>query len=188
MYLVLTWCLGRAGAAAGLAERGCQGYRGSVERAAHRPFVDGSWGPRLGGLAAVVCRDCEWGQAVNEDLHEGCEDRLLAWHVAHPDEGFDHLADRDPGTRLEVPGYVRWADNGFGLLAVADERTGGVYDAYNQQSLAIFQSVAENGTLDAAMASEARRLGVSPRRVSGEIHLIAVKFYQVGLLQPAPEG
>ena len=78
--------------------------------------------------------------------------------------------------------------NGFGLLAVADERTGGVYNAYNQQSLAIFRSVAENGTLDAAMASEARRLGVSPRRVSGEIHLIAVKFYQAGLLQPATEG
>jgi hypothetical protein len=145
---------------------------GSVEGAAHRAFVDGSWGPRLGGLAAVVCEDCGWGQAVNEDLHEG----------------FDHLADRDPGARLEVPGYVRWTDNGFGLLAVADERTGGIYDGYNHQSLAIFRSVAENGTLDAAMASEARRLGVSPRRVSGDIHLIATKFYQAGLLQLAREG
>lgn len=45
----------------------------------------------------------------------GYKDRLLAWHVAHPDEGFDHLAaDRDLGVRLEVPGYVRWTDNGFG--------------------------------------------------------------------------
>jgi hypothetical protein len=158
-----------------------------VEGAAHRAFIDGSWGPRLGGLAAVVCEDCGWGQAVNEDLHEGYVDRLLAWHVANPDAGFDHLADRDPGARLEVPGYVRWTDNGFGLLAVADERTGGIYDGYNHQSLAIFRSVAENGTLDAAMASEARRLGVSPRRVSGDIHLIATKFYQAGLLQPARE-
>lgn len=161
---------------------------GSVGGVAHRPFIDGSWGPRLGGLAAVVCKDCEWGQAVNEDLHEGHEDRLLAWHVAHPDDGYDHLAERDPAARLAVPGYVRWTDNGTGLLAVADERTGGVYDGYNHQSLAIFRSVADSGTLAAAMSSEARRLGVSPRRVSGDIRLIAAKFYQAGLLQPAQGG
>jgi hypothetical protein len=158
-----------------------------VEGTVHRPFIDGSWGPRLGGLAAGVCEDCDWGQAVNEDLHEGYEDRLLAWHIAHPDEGFDHLADHDPGMGLEIPAYVRWTDNGFGLLAVADERTGGIYDGYNHESLAIFRSVAGEGTLDAAMASEARRLGVSPSRVSWDIHLIAGRFYHAGLLQPARE-
>lgn len=158
-----------------------------MEVTAHRPFIDGSWGPKLGGLAAVVCQDCGWGQAVNEDLHEGYEDLLLAWHVAHPDEGFDHLADRDPSTRLEIPVYVRWADNGFGHLAIADERTGGWYDRYNDESLAIFRSVSERGTLDAAVASEARRLGVAPGRVKGDIRLIATKFYQAGLLQPTRE-
>jgi hypothetical protein len=122
---------------------------------------------------------------VNEDLHEGYEDRLMAWHTAHPDEGFDHLTDRDPGMRLEIPSYIRWADNGFDCLAVVDERTGGMYDSYNHASLAIFRSVAERGTLEAA---EARRLGISPRRASGDVRLIATRFYQAGLLQPAREG
>ena len=148
--------------------------------AAHRPFIDGSRGPQLGGLAAVACRDCGWAQAVNEDLHEGYEDRLIAWHAAHPDQGFDHLTDRDPVMRLEVPGYVRWADNGFGCLAVVDERTDGMYNSYNHASLAIFRSVAERGTLEAAEASEARRLGISPRRAGGDVRLIATKFYRAG--------
>jgi hypothetical protein len=156
--------------------------------AAHRPFIDGSRGPQLGGLTAVACRDCGWAQAVNEDLHEGYEDRLMAWHTAHPDEGFDHLTDRDPGMHLEIPGYVRWADNGVGCLAIADARTGGMHDSYNHASLAIFWSVAELGTLEAAVASEARRLGIGPRRASGDVRLIATKFYQAGLLQPAREG
>lgn len=80
---------------------------------------------------------------------------------------------------------VRIARN---MLVVADERTAGIYDGYNHESLAVFRSVAGKGTPDAAMASEARRLGVSPRRVSGDIRLIAAKFYQAGLLQPAREG
>ena len=159
-----------------------------MEGALHRPFIGGSLSAQLGGLAAAVCQDCDWAQAVNEDLHEGYEDQLLAWHVAHPDEGFDHIADRDPQMRLEIPGYVGWADNGFGCLAIGDERTGGMYDRYNHQSLAIFRSVAGQGNLDAAVASEARRLGVSPSRVRDEVRLIASRFYQAGLLQPAREG
>jgi hypothetical protein len=159
-----------------------------MEGALHRPFIDGSLSAQLGGLAAAVCQDCDWAQAVNEDLHEGYEDQLLAWHVAHPDEGFDHVAARDPKMRLEIPGYVGWADNGFGCLAIGDERTGGMYDSYNHQSLAIFRSVAEHGDLDAAVISEARRCGVSPSHVRGEIRLIASRFYQAGLLQPAREG
>jgi hypothetical protein len=156
--------------------------------AAHRPFIDGSRGPQLGGLAAVACRDCGWAQAVNEDLHEGYEDRLLAWHVAHPNQGFDYLADRDPGVRLEIPDYVLWADNGFGCLAVADERTGGMHDSYNHVCLAIFRSVAEHGNLEAAEVSEARRLGITPKRASGDVRLIAAGLYRAGLLQPAREG
>jgi hypothetical protein len=108
--------------------------------------------------------------------------------AAHPDQGFDHLTDRDPGTRLEIPGYVRWADNGFGCLAVADERTGGIYDSYNHACLAVFQAVAEHGTLEAAEASEARRLGITPKRASGDVCLVATHLYQAGLLQPAREG
>ena len=59
----------------------------SMTGAPHRPFIDGSRGPQLGGLAAVACRDCVWAQAVNEDLHEGYEDRLMAWHAAPPGPG-----------------------------------------------------------------------------------------------------
>ncbi|MGH3278306.1 MAG: hypothetical protein ACRDNW_04120 [Trebonia sp.] len=156
--------------------------------APHRPFIDGSRGPQLGGLAAVACRDCVWAQAVNEDLHEGYEDRLMAWHAAHPDQGFDHLTDRDPSMRLEVPGYVVWDDNGFGCLAIADERTGGMHDSYNHACLAILRSVAEHGNLEAAEISEARRLGITPKRASGEVRLIATSLYRAGLLQPAHEG
>jgi hypothetical protein len=156
--------------------------------AAHRPFIDGSRGPQLGGLAAVACRDCVWAQAVNEDLHEGYEDRLMAWHAARPDQGFDHLTDRDPGMRLEVPGYVVWADNGFGCLAIADERTGGMHDSYNHACLAILRSVAEHGNLKAAEVAEARRLGITPKRASGDVRLIATNLYRAGLLQPAREG
>jgi len=63
-----------------------------------------------------------------------------------------------------------------------------MHDSYNHQSLAIFPSVAEHGDLDAAVISEARRCGVSPSRVRGEVRLIASRFYQAGLLQPAREG
>ena len=154
--------------------------------ARHRPYIDYSRGPQLGGLRAVACRDCGWAQAVNEDLHEGREDRLLAWHAAHPGEGFDHLAGRDPGTRLEIPGYVVWAGNGFGGLAVADERTGGRHDSYNHACLTIFTSVAEHGNLEGAEASEARRLGITPGQASGDVRLIAAGLYRAGLLRPAP--
>jgi hypothetical protein len=33
-----------------------------MEGASHRPFIDGSLGAQLGGLAAAVCRDCDWAQ------------------------------------------------------------------------------------------------------------------------------
>lgn len=80
-------------------------------------------------LATVACRDCGWAQAVNEDLHEDDKDRLMAWHVAHPELGFDHLADRDPGERLEIPGCVLLTANGVRRLAIADEHTGGMHDS-----------------------------------------------------------
>ena len=91
-------------------------------------------------------------------------DLLLAWYVADPSGGLDHLADRDPGMRLEIPGYVLWAENGFGGLALADERTGGMHDSSTMPALAIFRSVAEQGSLEGAEASEARRLGSTPGR------------------------
>ncbi len=156
--------------------------------ARHRPYIDGSRGPQLGGLRTVACRDCGWAQAVNEDLHEGREDLLLAWHAAHPGEGIDHLAGRDPGMRLEIPGYVLWASGGDGGLSVADERTGGMHDGYNHACLAIFTSVAEHGNLEGAKASEARRLGITPGRASGDVRLIAASLYRAGLLRPARPG
>jgi hypothetical protein len=39
------------------------------------------------------------------------EGLLFSWHAGHP-------------VLLAVPGYVRWADNGSGCLAITDERTG----------------------------------------------------------------
>jgi hypothetical protein len=59
---------------------------------------------------------------VNEDLPEGREDQLLAWLAAHLEQRFAHLSDRDPEMRLEILGYVLRTDNGFGCLALADER------------------------------------------------------------------
>jgi hypothetical protein len=156
--------------------------------AGHRPYIDYSRGPQFGGLAAVACRDCGWAQAVSEDLHEGREDRLLAWHAAHPEEGTDHLAGFATGIRLEIPGYVRWAGNGSGGAAVADQRTGGAHDSYNHACLAIFTSVAEHGNLEGANASEARRLGISPGRAGGDVRLIAASLYRAGLLRPALAG
>ena len=153
--------------------------------ARHRPYIDYSRGPQPGGLAAVACRDCGWTQAVSQDLHEDHEDRLLAWHAAHPGEGTDHLAGFAPGMRLEIPGYVLWAGNGSGGAAVADQRTGGAHDSYNHACLAIFTSVAEHGNLEGANASEARRLGISPGRTSGDVRLTAASLYRAGLLGPA---
>jgi hypothetical protein len=156
--------------------------------ATHRPYIDYSRGPQPGGLAAVACQDCGWAQAVNEDLHEGREDLLLAWHAAHPEESTDHLVGHDPGMRLEIPGYVSWGPGGDGGLAVADERPGGMHGGYNHACLAIFTSVAEHGNLEGAEASEARRLGITPRRASGDVRLIAASLYRAGLLRPAPSG
>ncbi|MEU7004334.1 hypothetical protein [Nonomuraea sp. NPDC046570] len=58
----------------------------------HHPFLD--LGRVVGAEYVVACRDCRWTQVVDEDLHEDATDRLLDWHVAHPDQGFDHLRGR----------------------------------------------------------------------------------------------
>jgi hypothetical protein len=158
---------------------------GDVAGARHRPYVDGSRGRRFGGLAAVACRSWAWAQAVNENLHEGREDRLLAWHAAHPEGGFDHFADCSPGMRLEIPGNVLWGPSGDDGLAVAYERTGGMHGGYNQACLAIFRLVAEHGNLEGAEASEAHRLGITPGRASGDVRLITASLYRAGLLRSA---
>ena len=36
--------------------------------------------------------------------------------------------------------------------------------------------------------STARRLGITPRRASGDVRLIATSLYRAGLLQPTKEG
>jgi hypothetical protein len=44
-------------------------------------------------------------------------------------------------------------------------------------ALAIFRSVAEQGSLEGAEASEARRLGSTPGQASGDVRLIATSLY-----------
>lgn len=129
---------------------------GGVAGAGHRPYIDGSRGPQLGGLRAVACRDCQWAQAVNEDLHEGSEALLLAWHAAYPDEGFDHLAERAPGVRLEIPGYVLWAENGDGAWS--------------------------SSTIAPGACTAARD---HPGAGRGFVRLIAASLYRAGLLRSA---
>ncbi|MFF5205782.1 hypothetical protein [Streptosporangium sp. NPDC000396] len=132
----------------------------------------------------VRCADCSWAQTVNEDLHKEAEERLLAWHVAHPDQGFDHLSGRDLGSGLRIPDYVRWSDNGSGLLSLLDRRTGGRYDRYNGECLAIFMSVAATNGLEDAVISSARRRSVGRGRALDDIVLVAAGLYRDGLLQP----
>ncbi|MDX3129599.1 hypothetical protein PV367_07265 [Streptomyces europaeiscabiei] len=138
----------------------------------------------LGDPDIARCHACTWSQVVDEDLHEDAVDRLLQWHIADPAHQVDHLAGPRPGQRLAVPPYVEWFDN-QGHLAVKDTRTGGYYLAYNQQCLAIFRSVTEDGTLEGAVADQARHHDVHRALVRSEIEHIAGSQYRKGLLQPA---
>lgn len=141
---------------------------------------------RVSGAEYVMaCHDCSWTQVVDEDLHEDAMDRLLEWHVAHPDQGFDHLSDRDFGTAgLVIPPYVRWTDD-HGRLAIRDERTGGWCSRFNHECLAVVRAVATGAPLDEAVAANARRLGLSRRMAQGDIVTVALALYRKGLLWPA---
>lgn len=57
-----------------------------------------------------------------------------------------------------------------------------MHDSYNHQCLAVFTSVAEAGNLEVGEISEARRLGISPGRASGDVRLIAASLFRAGLL------
>ena len=153
---------------------------------AHRPFEDQSQRVQ-GSQYAVRCEDCAWTQIIDEDLHEHAVGALLAWHTQNPDHQVDHLAGPAPGRALAVPGYVRWMDVD-GRLALLDQRTEGYYNAYNQECLAIMESVDASGALASAVAATAVRLEVRPSRVRKEVHNLAEGLYQKGLLQPAPEA
>ncbi|MFI6928386.1 hypothetical protein ACIBIZ_51260 [Nonomuraea spiralis] len=132
----------------------------------------------------MACGDCRWTQVVDEELHEDATNRLLDWHVAHPDQGFDHLSDRDFGTGgLAIPPYVRWTDN-HGMLAIGDERTGG-RSRFNHECLAVVQAVAAGAPLDDAVAANANRLGISRRKAQGDIVAVAFSLFRKGLLWPA---
>lgn len=147
----------------------------------HRPVRDRTRSDR--GQPVVHCPDCRWAQAVDEDLHEDCEETLLAWHREHPQDPVDHLAAL--AGRLAVPAYGRWQETG-GRVAVGDERTGEAV-VFNHECLAIFRSVAAGGGLDGAVTANARRLGISPSRARGDIVHIAVGLYRKGLLRPAAD-
>lgn len=151
----------------------------------HRPFSD--LNRIVGRHFTVACRDCSWTQLVDDDLHDDeAYSRLFAWHIAHPELGFDHLAGPPPGAALKVADYIRWADNGFGGLMVVDDRTEGIYSRYNHASLAIFTALSVGGSLQDAAISEGRRLGISPpRRARSDIDAVLLALYYAGLLQPA---
>ncbi|MFF0776502.1 hypothetical protein ACFYUK_47000 [Nonomuraea wenchangensis] len=149
---------------------------------AHHPFLD--LGRVVGAEYIVACHDCKWTQVVDEDLHEDATDRLLDWHIDHPDQGFDHLSARDFGTAgLAIPPYVRWTDT-YGRLAILDERTRG-RSHFNHECLAVVQAVAVGAPLDDAVAVNAKRLGISRRTAQGDIVLVALSLYRKGLLWPA---
>jgi hypothetical protein len=76
------------------------------------------------------------------------------------------LIRRVPFTDLP---YVRRTDKGFGGLALAGKRTGGMRDSCDHRCLAIFTSVAETGDLEAAEVSEARRPGTRPGRAGRDV-------------------
>ncbi|MGI5201353.1 hypothetical protein ACQEU6_07140 [Spirillospora sp. CA-108201] len=153
-------------------------------REPHHPEV--AQDPDFGGIAR--CADCGWRQMFNEDLHEFAHDVLLDWHAANPGYTVDHLSADGLASGMTVPDYVRWASTEFGLLALADTRTGRFYFGYNHESLAIYESVADTGGLDQAVRANARRLGITPKQALGDVVLIAAGFYRCGLLAPAPSA
>lgn len=151
---------------------------------AHHPFVD--YGVQVDAAAVTACRDCSWTQTVDDDLHTGQEELLLAWHTANPEQAIDHLHGWRPDMRLRIPEYIRWSGNGSGGLALVDGRTGGECHRYNHASLAIFGSVASHGDLSEAHEIEARRLGISVNMARRDILSVAASLYRAGLLQPEP--
>jgi hypothetical protein len=151
----------------------------------HEPFIDHR--AFVGHQPVARCRGCRWAQVVDEDLHEDCTDALLTWHVEHPEHGLDYLAGDGLVGALQVPPYVRWTAR-EGLLDLVDERTGGRYGGYNHACLAVFRSAAAGRPLQDAVASEARRLRISPSMARTDVVAVAANMYQRGLLQPRPAG
>ncbi|MGW6026568.1 hypothetical protein [Streptomyces sp. NPDC055099] len=137
-----------------------------------------------GNPGTIGCHNCTWTQAIDEDLHEEAVDLLLQWHIVNPTHQVNHLAGPRPGQRLAVPSYVEWFDN-QGLLAVQDMRTGRYCLAYNHQCLAVFRSVARDGTLEGAVEDESRRSDVHRAQMRPEIEYLARSQYCKGLLRPA---
>ncbi|MDO0936541.1 hypothetical protein QQY66_34340 [Streptomyces sp. DG2A-72] len=149
----------------------------------HRAFYDQS--VRVEGFQyAVRCQDCTWTQVVDEDLHEAAVEALLDWHAATPEHHVDHLSGPRPGQRLAVSPYAEWFDN-EGLLAVKDTRTGGYSLAYNQECLAVFRSVTDDGTLESAITATSRSLKVHRTQARSEVEHTTLSLYRKGLLRPA---
>jgi hypothetical protein len=80
-------------------------------------------------------------------------------------------------------GHRSWFDN-QGLLAVKDTQTGGYCLADNHQCLAVFRSITEDGSLESAVAAEARRHDVHRAQIRSDIEHIALSQYRKGLLRP----
>ncbi|MEU6350117.1 hypothetical protein ABZ896_12400 [Streptomyces sp. NPDC047072] len=75
---------------------------------------------------------------------------------------------------------------GFGPLAVKDTRTGGCYEDYDRECLAVVRSVTEDGTLEGAITATVRRLNIHRVQARSEIENTALSRYRKGLLQAAP--
>lgn len=144
----------------------------------HRPVAD--------VLAETVsCPGCHWRQQLDEDLHLDDPGGLLDWHRMTPEEAVDHFAPEGLAGGLAVPGYIRWADDTTGCLALGDERTGAAV-GFNHECLAIMDPVAATGGLEQAVRTNARRMGISPAMSRGDIVSIVAGLFRKGLLCPAP--
>ncbi|NKY96681.1 hypothetical protein [Nocardiopsis alborubida] len=136
----------------------------------------------------IECPGCGWRQLLDEDLHEGYTESLIAWHQAHPAQDIDHLAVTE-GLQggLGIAEYVRWTDDGLGCLAVGDERTGQA-GHFNHECLAVMESVHFTSGLTQAVQRTRRRLDYSRSQATTTVVDLALTLYRKGLLVPAPSA
>jgi hypothetical protein len=136
----------------------------------------------------IECPECDWRQLLDEDLHEGYVAGLIAWHQTNPEQGIDHLATADSQVGLGIPEYVRWVEDSAGRVELRDERTGQAV-RFNQECLAIMESVHATRGLTQAVHRTAHRLQIRRTQATDTIVYLALGLYRTGLLIPStPSG